>query len=254
MLAIFYILIIVLTRLTLEANECLVLETKNFYGTYTSQSCFNILVSDLAKMTIHTISSIVGFTFTFINGSTQSYIENERYTSNYTIELINISITSANIYIGNGIEGIQFQFFNSSSNESTLSPTIGQSIGCFSYFNSTSMNVKYLMINSINGCLQQNNLTYFPYLFFSYSFSQCKFSRFLIEPSNISTAITMTQTTTMTPILVSVIPLTSLLATTTFKALPSTSTLTSTTLSTYPLCYNLIKSKINNLKLVNKNT
>jgi hypothetical protein len=58
----------------------------------------------------------------------------------------------------------------------------------------------------------------------------------------------------MTPILVSVIPLTSLLATTTFKALPSTSTLTSTILSTYPLCYNLIKSKINNLKLVNKNT
>ena len=251
MLEIFNILIIFLTRLTLAANDCLVIQAKSFYGTYTSESCLNIQVSELANMTIHTISSIVGFTFTFINGTTQSYIENEGYTSNYTIELINISITGANIYIGNGIEGIQFQLFNSSSNESSLSPTIGQSIGCFSYFNSTSMNVKYLMIDSINGCIQQNNLTYFPYLFFSYSFSQCKFSRFLIEPSSISTAITMTQTTTMTPILVSVTPLTSVLATTTFKALPSTSTLTSTISSTYSLCYNLIKSKINNLKLVN---
>jgi hypothetical protein len=249
MLEIFYILIIFLTRLTLAANECLVIQAKSFYGTYTSESCLNIQVSEMANMTIHTISSIVGFTFTFINGTSQSYIENEGYTSNYTIELINISITGANIYIGNGIEGIQLQLFNSSSNESSLSPTIGQSIGCFSYFNSTSMNVKYLMIDSINGCIQQNNLTYFPYLFFSYSFSQCKFSRFLIEPPSISTEITMT--TTMTSILVSVTPLTSLLATTTFKAIPSTSTLTSTISSTYPLCYNLIKSKINNLKLVN---
>jgi hypothetical protein len=179
MQAIFYILIKVLTRLTLAENECLVQQAKSFYGTYTSESCWNILVSDLANITFHTISSIVGFTFTFNDGSAKSYIENERYTSNYTIELINISITGANIYNGNGIEGLQFQLYNSSSKESTLSPTIGQSIGCFSYYNSTSMNVKYLMIDSINGCIQQNNLTYFPYLFFSYSFSQCEFSRFL---------------------------------------------------------------------------
>jgi hypothetical protein len=185
MLAIFYILIKVLTRLALAENECLILQAKSFYGTYTSKSCWNILVSDLANITIHTISSIVGFTFTFNDGSAQSYIENERYTSNFTIELSNISITGANIYIGNGIEGLQFQLFNSSSNEASLSPTIGQSTGCVSYFNSTSMNVKYLMIDSINGCIQQNNLTCFPYLFFSYSFSQCKFSKFLIKLSSI---------------------------------------------------------------------
>jgi hypothetical protein len=208
MLATFYILIKVFTRLTLAKNECLVLQAKSFYGTYTSKSCWNIQVSDLANIKIHTISSIVGFTFTFNDGSAQSYIENEKYTSNFTIELINISITGANIYIGNGIEGLQFQLFNSSSNESSLSPTIGKSTGCVSCFNSTSMNVKYLMVDSINGCIKQNNLTYYPYLFFSYSFSQCKFSRFLIQLPSISARTTMT--------LVSVTPLTSLLAPTTF--------------------------------------
>jgi hypothetical protein len=92
-------------------------------------------------------------------------------------------LIGVNIYIENGVEGLQFQLFDWNLNKESISKTMGQSSGCLHYLNSSSVKIKYFKIDSIRGCVDEKISNYFPFLEFSYSFSQCPFR-------NTSTTIT----------------------------------------------------------------
>jgi hypothetical protein len=76
--------------------------------------------------------------------------------------------------ISKGIESLRFQLKNSSSNEIKSTPLINQSNACSTYLNSTLVNTNCLTINSIHGCVDGKNSTFFPYLAFSYEFLKCE--------------------------------------------------------------------------------
>jgi hypothetical protein len=96
-------------------SSCLVLQSSNSFGTSRSGSCFEIAVSDLNQIIVHTQASLVGFSFSFNDGTNRSYLENSVLTNNYSIELTNRVIIRVNIYTGKGVEGIQFQLDNTIS-------------------------------------------------------------------------------------------------------------------------------------------
>jgi hypothetical protein len=159
--------------------NCLVLQATNFYSasksTFDPNSCFEVQIADLKEMIVHTQSSIVGFTFNFNDNTTKSYIENSTELNNFTINLRSIDLIGVNIYIENGVEGLQFQLFDWNLNKESISLTMGQSSGCLHYLNSSSVKIKYFKIDSIRGCVDEKISNYFPFLAFSYSFSQCPF-------------------------------------------------------------------------------
>jgi hypothetical protein len=167
--------------------NCLVLQATNFYSasksTFDPNSCFEVQISDLKEMIVHTQSSIVGFTFNFNDNTTKSYIENSTELNNFTINLRSIDLIGVNIYIENGVEGLQFQLFDWNLNKKSISQTMGQSSGCLHYLNSSSVKINYFKIDSLRGCVDEKISNYFPFLAFSYSFSQCPFR-------NVSTILT----------------------------------------------------------------
>ena len=167
-----------------QSINCLALESTNSYGGSRSGSCFEVLVSHLKGIIVHTQTSVVGFTFIFTNGSNTSFLENPVITNSVNIDLTSMYLTGLNVYTNPGVHGIQFILSNSVSTQ-----TIGDSSGrCFDYLNSTFLKSQYLEIKMIYGCIDNNNSQYFPYLALSYSFSQCP----------LRTTITTTSTTSIT--------------------------------------------------------
>ena len=161
---------IILSSITgIVSLNCMALESTNSYGGTRSGTCFEVLVSSLKEIIVHTQTSVIGFTFIFNDGSNKSYLENLVYENSYNINLTNIKITGFNIYTGPGVHAIQFQLSNSGSSQ-----MIGDSTNqCFNFLNSTFLKIQYLEIKMIYRCIDNNKLQYFPYLAFSYSFSQC---------------------------------------------------------------------------------
>ena len=88
--------------------------------------------------------------------------------------MTNSYLTGANVYVGYGVEGLQFQLYDSIANKESSTQIIGNSqSGCFSNFNARFYKAQSLQINLIRGCFDSINLSYFPFLQFSYSLSQC---------------------------------------------------------------------------------
>jgi hypothetical protein len=209
------------------AHNCLVLQSTNVYGDMRSQfdqnSCFDVQIVDLSEVIAHVKSNIVGFTFNFKDGKSQSFIETSGCTKNIRIDLLTNELIGGHIYVGEGIEGLQFKSHDWSTNQETLHKMMGQSSGCFSSFDSNSLKINFLKIDSIHGCIDKKGSNYFPFLSFSYSFSQCPFRNSLatvsrkIPTSNSETSTIFTSTVS---------------ATTTYTTTSSTITLTSTMLST----------------------
>jgi hypothetical protein len=98
-------------------------------------------------MIVHIQSSIVGFTFNFNDNTTKSYIENSTKLNNFSVNLREIDLIGVNIYIENGVEGLQFQLFDWNLNKESISKTMGQSSGCLHYLNSSSVKIKYFKID-----------------------------------------------------------------------------------------------------------
>jgi hypothetical protein len=161
------------------AQNCLVLQSTNFYGgqrsTFDQNLCFEVQVADLKEIIVHTNSNLVGFTFNFKDGRTRNFTETSGSTNDFLIDLSTSDLIGCTIYVGEGIEGLEFQLHEWNTNEESFSTVMGQSGDCFSYFNSSSLNIEYLKIDSIQGCIDNKESNYFPFLSFSYSFSQCPF-------------------------------------------------------------------------------
>ena len=197
--------LMILLQITEAQNNCLVLQSTNIYGGQRSnfQKCFDIQIDNLTEIIVHTKSNVVGFTFNFNDGKIISFLETSGSTNNYTIDLIKNELIGANIFIGEGIEGLQFQLYNFNTNNVTLSEMMGQSIGCFSYFNSSSMKINYLKVDSIHGCVDDKNSNYFPFLSFSNSFSQCPFRQTSTILISGTSAVTTESTTSSTATVIS---------------------------------------------------
>jgi hypothetical protein len=155
-------------------SNCLSITSWNRFGNKPDGSCFEVSISDLYQMIIHTQVNIIGFTFNFKNGSSQSYSVNSGIMNKSVIDLNNIYMTKASIYVGDGIEGLKFELYDSTTQNLNSTEIIGNSQkGCFSYLNSSFFKAESLVIDSIKGCFDNNQLNYFPFLEFSYSFSEC---------------------------------------------------------------------------------
>jgi hypothetical protein len=215
------------------AQNCLVLQSTNIYGgqryTFDQISCFEVLVADLKEITVHVQLNVVGFTFNFKNGTIQSFMEVFENTSNFRIDLSTSHLIGAKIYVGEGIEGLQFELNDWNTNQKSFSEMIGKSTGCFSYFNSNFVNINYLKIDSILGCIDKKGSKYFPFLSFSYSFSQCPFRN---SSSTISSSKTSTLTTESTTSSSTTLKTETTTATTETTTYSSTSLTTETTTAT----------------------
>jgi hypothetical protein len=189
-------------------------------------------------MIIHTQTNIIGFTFNFKNGSSQTYNENWSVIKNFVIDLNNIYMTGGHIYVGEGIEALKLQLYDPMTQKFNSTDIIGYSQNdCFSYFNSSFFKSQSLIIDSIKGCVDNKLLNYFPFLEFKYSFSQCPIQE--LYPKNqatststttLSTSTNSTSTTTSSSA-TSSISTTITLPTSTSSA-STTTTTTTTTLST----------------------
>ena len=171
-----------------------------------------------------------------------SYIKNSTYTNICTIDLKNTIISSVDVWTdATGVIGLRFQIFDRNTNIQTL--IIGNSNG-FKTFgcNSSFMDSKFLKIDSINGCIEnERSYILFMTLKVQFSFSQCSFlnsnSRNLFSSSSTdSTQMSFTSITSLTTIentnKNSTITTATDLSTTTTKTSSSSSTTTTTT-STY---------------------
>jgi hypothetical protein len=185
--------------------NCMPITAWNRYGTKPDGSCFEVSISDLNQMIIHTKTNIIGFTFNFKNGSTQSYDENSAKKNTFVINLNSIYMTGIDIYVGDGIEALILQLYDSTTQKFNSTEIIGNSQnGCFSYFNSSFFKSKSLAIDSIKGCFDNNQLNYFPFLEFTYSLSQCPIQ--VLYPKNpeistnmISSTISVTTSSSVNP-------------------------------------------------------
>jgi hypothetical protein len=141
------------------AQNCLILQLKNIYGsqrsTFDQNLCFEVQVADLKEIIVHTNSNLVGFTFNFKNRTTRNFTETSGSTNDFLIDLSTSDLIGCTIYVGEGIEGLVFQLYDWNKNQESFSAVMGQSGDCFSYFNSSSLNIKYLKIDSIQGCIDK---------------------------------------------------------------------------------------------------
>ena len=156
--------------------NCMVLKAFNYFGSptwYTNPSaCFTHLMDSVNNLTIYyTNQSIIGLAFNFNNGTNESYIHyNSSLIGEESINLSNSFIIGVDVWIGAGINGLQFKL---SENKNTS--IMGSSNGCNSFLNSTNVNSKYFKIDSIIGCIDDKISTDFSSIGFHYSFSQCPF-------------------------------------------------------------------------------
>ena len=59
--------------------------------------------------------------------------------------------------------------------------------------NSSFFKIQYLEINTISGCVEKNNLTFFPYLEFSFDFSNCQLRSTLTQSSTTHSTMSTTE-------------------------------------------------------------
>jgi hypothetical protein len=175
------------------SQNCSLLTSKNIYGDQKRWNkddplCFEYSIESIKEMTVHTQTNIIGFTFILFNGQNKSYIENTNYITS-KIDLANRGIIGYNIYIGEGVDGLKFQLSDSSSTELFGDLTNK----CFSYLNSSFFKIQYLEINTISGCVEKNNLTFFPYLAFSFDFSNCQLRSTLTQSSTTHSTMSTTE-------------------------------------------------------------
>jgi hypothetical protein len=196
------IIIIIFAASVKSQLNCMPITAWNRYGTKPDGSCFEVSISDLNQMIIHTQINIIGFTFNFKNGSSQSYNENSGIMNNFVINLNSIYMTGIDIYVGDGIEALKLQLYDSTTQKFNSTEIIGNSQnGCFSYFNSSFFKSKSLVIDSIKGCVDNNQLNYFPFLEFTYSFSQCPIQVFYPKiSSTISSSTSIKSSSTFNPL------------------------------------------------------
>ncbi len=120
-----------------RAPNCLILQSTNIYGnqrsTFDQNSCFEVQVADLKEIIVHTNLNLVGFTFNFKDGTTQNFMETSGSTNNYHIDLSTSDLIGCKIYLGEGIEGLDFQLYDWNTNQESLSAILGQSSSCFSF-------------------------------------------------------------------------------------------------------------------------
>ena len=187
-------LIITFVASVRSQSNCMLLSAWNRYGSKPDNGvCFEVSISDLSQMIIHTQISIIGFTFNFKNGSSQTYNENSGIMNNFVSNLNNIYMTGVDIYVGDGIESLKFQLYDPMTQNFNSTDIIGDSKkGCFSYFNSSFFKSQSLIIDSIKGCVDIKRLNYLPFLEFKYSFSQCPIQVLYPITSVISTSISST--------------------------------------------------------------
>ena len=164
-----------------------VTKATNKYGKSRTGNCFQVPVDKLKQIVVHTETCVVRFTFSFVNGTNQSYLERSKgITGNYTVDLNKQEIKGVNLKMGTGVESIQFLLKNSLNESTTLTREIGRSpYGCLAYLNSSFLNSPCLEIDTIYGCVDNNSLPYFPFMAFSYLFS-------LSTPKTTTTATTTT--------------------------------------------------------------
>ena len=195
-------LFIFILQIIMAQQNCLVLRSSNSFGGSKFGSCFQYNVIDLKQMIVHTEPSLVGFKFTLQDGTTKIYIKNSANLKNLTIDLTKMDIIGVNIYIENGVKGLQFQLYDWNSNTHSLSEIMGQSSGCFYYLNSTFMNIEYFQIYSIQFCVDDKGSNYFSYFSFSYLFSQCPFrnssTNSIDDMSTFNTEISTSSSTKLT--------------------------------------------------------
>ena len=159
---------------TCSNSYCQVLTATNTYGKIRTGNCFQVLVSSLKQIIVHKETNIVGLTFNFFNGTSSSFIEKSSITKSYSINLANATVNGVNLKIGTGVESLQFLLTSSSSNNASLTEMMGNSSsGCLVYLNSSFLNVPCFEINTLYGCVDDKNSSYFPYIAFSYYFSHC---------------------------------------------------------------------------------
>ena len=181
-----------------ENLNCMPLTASIYFGSKRVGSCFDVSVSKLKQIIVHTQINIVGFTFNFIEGTNESYFENKGIMTDHAIDLNNIYLIGANVYVGEGIEGFKFKFYNLTTKTSNSTQIIGNSqSGCAFYFDSDSrfLKAQSLVITSMKGCVDDKNSTNFPFLEFSYLFSQCPLD-ILFGLSTQSSSISSAETTT----------------------------------------------------------
>jgi hypothetical protein len=196
------IIIITFAASVKSQSNCMPITACNRYGTKPVGSCFEVSISDLNQMIIHTQTNIIGFTFNFKNGSSQSYNENSGIMNNFVINLNNIYMTGVDIYVGDGIESLKLKMYDSMTQNFSSTKKIGNSQkGCFSYINSSFFKSQSLVIDLISGCVDNKKLNYFPFLEFTYSFSQCPIQVFYPKiSSTISSSTSIKSSSTFNPI------------------------------------------------------
>ncbi len=120
--------IIILSNFVIQYIEsqsnCMPITAWNYFGSKPDNGeCFEVLISDLDQMIIHTQINIIGFIFNFKNRSTQSYNENSGIMNKSVIDLKNITMTGVDVYVGEGIEALKLQLYDSLTLRYCLSNT-----------------------------------------------------------------------------------------------------------------------------------
>jgi len=107
-------------------------------------------------------------------------------------------MTGVDIYVGDGIQGLKLELYDTLTQVMNSTEIIRNSQkSCFSYFNSSFFKSKSLVIDSIKGCVDNNQLNYFPFLEFTYSFSQCPM-QVIYQMKTVSSTIMMSSTISVT--------------------------------------------------------
>jgi hypothetical protein len=99
-----------------EAQTCLILQSKNIYGgqipSFDQNLCFEVQVADLKEIIVHTNLNLVGFTFNFKDGTTRNFMETSGSSNDFQIDLSTSDLIGCKIYVGEGIEGLEFQLYD----------------------------------------------------------------------------------------------------------------------------------------------
>jgi hypothetical protein len=226
-------LIITFAASVSSQSNCMLISAWNRYGSKPDNGvCLEVSTSDLSQMIIHTQISIIGFTFNFKNGSSQSCNENSGVMNNFVINFNNIYMTGGHIYVGEGIEALKLQLYDPMTQKFNSTDIIGYSQNdCFSYFNSSFFKSQSLIIDSIKGCVDIKRLNYLPFLEFKYSFSQCPIQELYPKNPATSTSTTTLSTSTNSTSTTTSSSATSSISTTTTLPISTSSALTTTTTS-----------------------
>ena len=213
-----------ITSAGLTASSCTILQASAHYGFIKSKldNCFDISISKLNNMIVYSNNlSITGLKFFYKNGTSESFIETTEYINKYTVNLENKQITGVNVTSGLGIQSLKFQLYDQFTQTFNYTLEMGMSNGCFSYLNKSFMHSNYFLIDRIRGCIDNKSLSYFPYLSFEYTFSNC-----LLKTTTTTSTTTSKTTTTTTSTTTSKTTTTTTSTTTTSTTTTSTRTRT----------------------------